>query len=91
MTLRLNTCLILLQDIKHVVKNATIMWKNVHLLHKQSDFPVEVKDDDSDDEEEGTNFKIIQFDNEEIEEYIEEEATEEVKEYDEEIDPMRIV
>ena len=91
MTLRFNTCLILLKDIEHVVKNTIGMWKNVYHLHKQSDFLVEVKDDDSDNEEEGKNSKPIKFDNEEIEEDIEEEATREVKEDDEEIDPMRIV
>ena len=91
MTLRFNTCLILLKDIEHIIKNATGMWKNIYHLHKQSDFPVEVKDDDNDDEEEGTNIETIQFDNEEIEEDKEEEATEEDKEDDEEIDPMRIV
>lgn len=91
MTLRFNTCLILLKYTEHVVSNATNMWKNVYLFHKQSDFPIEVKDDDSDDEEEDFFFETIQFDNEEIEEDKEEEATKEEKEDDEEIDPMRIV
>ena len=90
MTFRFNTCLILLKDIENVVKNAIGMWKNVYLLHKKSDFPVEVKDDDSYDEEGGKNFETIQFDNEEIEEDKEKEAIEEVKEDDEETDPMRI-
>ena len=67
MTLRFNTCLLLLKDIEHVVRNFTGMWKNVYHLHKQSNFLVEVKDDDSDDEEEETNFETIQFDNEETE------------------------
>ena len=80
----------MLKYIEHVVKNATGMWKNIYHLHKQSDFLVEVKDDDSDDKEEGTNFDTIQFDNEEIEDDKEEEATEEDKEDDEETCPMRI-
>ena len=88
MNLRFNTYLILLKDKENVVKNGTSMWNNVYLLHKQSDFLVEVKDDDNDDEEEGTNFETIQFDNEEIEEDKEEEATKDVNKDDEETDPM---
>lgn len=59
MTLRFNTCLILIKDIEHVVKNATRMWKNIYHLHKYSGSPIEVKADNSDDEEEGTHFEII--------------------------------
>lgn len=91
MTLRFNTCLILIKDIEHVVKNATSMWKNVYHLHKKSDFPVEVKDDYSDDEEEETYIEPTHFDNEEVEEDKEEEATKEDKEDDEETDPMKII
>ena len=51
MTLKFNTCLILMKDIEHVVKNATNTWRNVYHLHKPSKFLVEVKDDDDDDED----------------------------------------
>ena len=51
LTLKFNTCLVLMKDIEHVVRNATNTWKNVYLLHKLSDFPVNVNDDDDNDDE----------------------------------------
>ena len=50
-TFKFNTCLILINDIEHVVKNATNTWKNIYILHKQSDFIVNVSDKDEDDDE----------------------------------------
>ena len=41
----------LMKDIEHVVKNANNTWKNIYLLHKQSDFPINVSDKDEDDDE----------------------------------------
>ena len=49
--LRFNTCLVLMKEIEHVVKNATNTRKNVYLLHKLSDFSINIKDDDDDQEE----------------------------------------
>ena len=49
-TLRFNTCLILMKDIELIVKNATNKWKNIYLLHKQSDFPIHVSDKDEEDD-----------------------------------------
>ena len=46
LTLKFNTCLGLMKDIDHVVKNATNTWKNIYLLHKPSDFPINVNDED---------------------------------------------
>ena len=43
-TLRFNTCLVLLNDIEHIEKNATNTWKNIYHLHKLSDFLVHVSD-----------------------------------------------
>ena len=50
LTLWFNTYLILIKDIKHVLRNAKNTWKSIYLLHKQSDFPIQV--DDKDEEEE---------------------------------------
>lgn len=59
-------------------------------MHKQSDFPVDVKDDENDDKEEENYTKPTHFDNEEVEEDKEEKGTKEDKEDDEENDPMKI-
>ena len=48
---RLNTYLVLVKEIGHIVKNATNTWKNIYLLHKPSDFVVSVSDKDEDDDE----------------------------------------
>ena len=63
-----NTRLVLLNDIEHVVKNATNTWNNIYLLHKLSDFVVSVSDkDDDDDQEEKDKEKddeeVTHFDN----------------------------
>lgn len=50
-TLRFNTCLILLNDIEHVVKNATKKLKNIYVLHKESEFVVSVSEQDDDEKE----------------------------------------
>ena len=49
LTLRFNTCLILMNDIEHVVRNATNTWKNIYLLHKLSDFVVHISDKEDDE------------------------------------------
>ena len=58
-----------MKDIEHVVKNATNTWKNVYLLHKTSDFIVNVNDEDDDDKEEKDEEENVEevthFDNEE--------------------------
>lgn len=46
---RFNTCLILLNEIEHVVKNATNTWKNVNLIHRMRNFVVSESDEDDDD------------------------------------------
>lgn len=51
LTMRFNTCLVLLNDIEHIVRNATNSWKNIYLLHKLSDFVVSVSDKEEDDDE----------------------------------------
>ena len=68
LTLGSNTCLVLLNDIEHIVKNATNTWKNVYPLHKLSDFLVSVSDKEEDDDEkkedeEDDVEKITHFDN----------------------------
>ena len=67
LTLRFNTCLILMKDVEHVVKNSTNTWKNVYLLHKSSDFPINISDKDEEDDqekdEEGNDEEIIHFNN----------------------------
>lgn len=92
MTLRFNTCLVLIKDIEHIVKSAIETWKNFYHLHNPIDFPVTMNDDE--DEEEKDEKEIFEetthFDNEEVEEDKEEEATEEDKENDEETNPMKI-
>jgi Na+-transporting methylmalonyl-CoA/oxaloacetate decarboxylase gamma subunit len=92
--LKFNTCLILLKEIEHVVKNATNTWKNVYLIHKLSDFLVSISDkDDEDDQEideEKIDEEIIDFDNIDDEEEHEQEATKEGTQDVEETDPSKI-
>ena len=52
MTLKFNTCLILIKDIELVVKSANTTWKNIYHLHKPSVEAVEIKDDEDDNDEE---------------------------------------
>lgn len=96
LTLRFNTCLILLKEIEHVVKNATNTWKNFYLPHNLSDFVVSVSDkDDDDDQEEKDEEKydeeVTHFDNVDDEEAQENEATEEDVQDVEETNPVKIV
>lgn len=68
LTLKFNTCLILMNDIEHVVRNATNTWKNNFNLQKQSDFVVHVSNKDEDDgehekKEETNDEEIIHYDN----------------------------
>ena len=55
MTIRFHTCLILIKDIEHVVKDSTNMWKNIYLLHKPSENLVEINDDDDDSDKDEDN------------------------------------
>ena len=60
LTMRFNTCLILMKDIEHVVRNANNTWKNIYLLHKKSDFPILVDEKDEEDEGEGEKEEEIE-------------------------------
>ena len=42
LTLKFNTCLVLMKNIENFVKNARNTWKNVYLLHKMDDFSVTI-------------------------------------------------
>ena len=71
LTLRFSTCLILLNEIEHVVKNTTNTWKNIYHLHKLSDFPISISDKDDDDDQEKDEEKddeVTPFDNVDVEE-----------------------
>ena len=68
LTLRFNTCLILLNNIEDVVTTTNKTWKNIYCLHKPSHFLVQVE------EEEEEDFQKVDLDKEEVEE---EEATKE--------------
>ena len=50
--LKMTTFMILLNNIKYVVKVATSTWKNIYKLHQPSDFIVHVNDKDDDGDEE---------------------------------------
>ena len=94
-TLRFNTCLILLNDIEHVVRNATNTWKNIYLLHKPSDFVVSVSEKDGDDDEQKEDEEIddeevTHFDNVDDEEEQGQEATKEDVQETKAIDPTKI-
>ena len=96
LTLKFNTCIVLMKDIEHVVKNAKNTWKKVYLLHKMDDFSVTIseKDDDDDKEEkdkEENDEETTHFDNIDNEEEKEQEATEEETQDIEENDPIKIV
>ena len=90
MTVKFNSCLILMKDIEYVVRNATNNWRNFYHLHKPSEYPIEIKDDEDDDyekdDEESTQFVTVDY-----EEFKEQEAIEEDKKDDEETDPVKIV
>ena len=95
MTLKFNTFLILIKEIEYVVKSTMNTWKSIYHLHKLGVEPVEIKDDEDDSdenkEEEEAITEKIQFDNVEIEEGVEEEATKEEKKHDEQTDLVKIV
>ena len=91
LTLRFNTCLVLMKDIEHVVKNATNTWKNVYLLHKPINSFVSISDKDDDDKEEKYDVEVTHFDNIDDEEEQKQEATEEETHNVEEIDLVKIV
>ena len=55
MTIRFHTCLILIKDIEHVVRDATNMWKNIYLLHNPNEDPIEIKDYDDDGDKDEDN------------------------------------
>lgn len=59
--MRLNTYLILLNIIECVVRNSTNIWKNIYVLHKPSDFFVNVSNKDDDEHE-----KDEEIDDEEV-------------------------
>ena len=44
MTLKFNTCLILIKNIESIVKSATTTWKNIYQLHELSTETVIIKD-----------------------------------------------
>lgn len=62
LALRFNTCIILLNGIEHVIKNSTNTWKNIYLIHKPSDFVVNISNKDKGDDEQEKDEEI---DNEE--------------------------
>ena len=96
MTIRFHTCLILIKDIERIVKDATNVWKGIYHLHKPSDHPVEIKDDDDDEDyEEGKNSITMDVIDEDLQELMkekeeEEEVEEAVEEDKEEDDPVKI-
>ena len=50
LTLWFNTCLILINEIKNVLRNDTNTWKNIYKLHNQIDFSINVSEKEDDDE-----------------------------------------
>lgn len=54
MLLRFHTCLVLINDIDLVVRDVPNMWKNIYHLHEPSKDLVEIKDDNSSEEEDDT-------------------------------------
>ena len=80
--------------IEHVVKNATNTWKNVYLLHKLSDFVVNINENDDEDDqekdEEENDEETTHFDTSDYEEEQEQDATEEGTHDVEETNPIKI-
>ena len=76
MTLRFNTCLILIKNVELFVKGATTTWKNLYNLHEPSTETIIIKDieDDSDEQEEEVVIETIHLDSTKIR-GVEEEAT----------------
>ena len=61
-TLKFNTCMILMKDIEYVVKAATTTWKKIYNLHQPSDFFVHINYKDDDDEEKDVEIKDDELD-----------------------------
>ena len=61
LTLRFNTCLILMNNIEDVVTITTKTWKNIYCLHKLIEFLVQVEEEEEEEEEE--KEEEIQIDN----------------------------
>ena len=59
MMIKFHTCLILIKDIEHVVIDATNMWKNIYHLHKPSEDPVEIKDNDRNNSDDSETASIL--------------------------------
>ena len=96
LTLKFDTCLVLMKYIEHVVKNAKSTWKKVYLLRKMDDFSATISEKDDDDEKEKNDREendeeTTHFDNIDNEEEREKEAPEEETQDIEENDPIKIV
>ena len=96
LTLKFDTCLVLMKYIEHVVKNAKNTWKRVYLLRKMDDSSVTVSEKDDDDEKEKNDREendeeTTHFDNIDNEEEHEQEDSEEDTQDIEENDPIKIV
>ena len=104
MTIKFHTCLILMKDIEHVVKDATNMWKNIDHLQKPNENPIQINDDDDDDSDkdednEEENTPCVTIDAKDYQDFMkddeeekEDDAKEEArKEEEEESDLVRIV
>ena len=57
-----------MKDIEYLVKNATNTWRNVFHLHKLSEYPMEIKDNDDDEsdkdednKEDSTQFVMVDY------------------------------
>ena len=93
MTLKFNTCLILVKNVESFVNSDTNTWKNLYGLHEPRIETIVIKDieDDSDEQDEEATTETIQFDTIEVEEGIEEGTTKEAKQDEEEDDLVQIV
>ena len=58
LTLRFNTCIILMNNIEDVVTSANKTWKTIYYLHKSSDFPIQVEDKDEEEEDDEKEEEI---------------------------------
>ena len=95
MMIRFHTCLILIKDIENVIRDATNMWKNIYHLHKPSEDPIEIKDNDnseSDDFESTPSIIVTPGELHTLMEDVEEEDKEgeTLEEDEDEEDPVRI-
>lgn len=96
LSLKFNTCLVLIKDIESVVKTTTTTWKNIYNLHQLGDHVVHIddKDDeddkDDDDEEDVETKDDVIMDDEEQEHEATEENLPKIQSI-EETDPKKIV